>query len=347
MIGFIDSGTTNSRIFLVSEGKVISEGARKVGVRDTSITGSNKKLKEGIREAVLDAVGNIGAQVEDVSCFIASGMITSEIGLLEVPHLVAPVSKSDLASAILKVQDNEIFPFDVPVIFVRGIKNQIYGQNNRLDELPLIDFMRGEETQVIGICERYQPALPTNVIVVGSHFKLIHVDAEGRIAGSMTTISGQIFEALTKGTSIAASVADEEKATVDGAANLSAEDLLDVASGVIESGGLLRALLMPRFMQVLMKTTAAQRRSFVNAAIAAEDMRALESAAACGFTLATDYFVFGNEDMCRLYDRLIEKRFGSSFKRVLCYDRKETRDITIEGTVAIIKESDAAGLLDH
>ncbi len=300
MIGFIDSGTTNSRVFLVADGKVVSQGARKVGVRDTSITGSNKKLKEGLREAVLEALGNIGARVEDVGCFVASGMITSEIGLLEVPHLVAPVSKSDLASAILKVQDKEIFPFDVPVIFVRGIKNQVHGQHNRLDELPLIDFMRGEETQVIGILERYQPALPTNVIVVGSHFKLIHVDAEGRIAGSMTTISGQMFEALTKGTSIAASVADDNAST-DGAADagsdVSAGDVLDVASGVVESGGLLRALLMPRFMQVLMKTNVAERRGFVNAAIAAEDMRALESAAACGFTLATDYFVFGNEEM--------------------------------------------------
>lgn len=336
MIGFIDSGTTNSRVFLVEDGHVVSQGIRKVGVRDTVITGNNRKLRKGLHDAVVDAVKKAGVSIKDIQFFVASGMITSEIGLLEVPHLVAPASKADLAASVIRVQDREIFPFDIPIVFVRGIKNSIYGQNNRLDELANIDFMRGEEVQVVGILEHYHPNPPLNVIVCGSHFKIIHVDNLGRIAGGLTTISGQFYEALIKETSIGKCVQDDENEVAGGWLD---DEIIEAAIEAVHNSGLLRAMLMPRFMQVLLKTNAKERRLFINAAIATEDMRVLSGAAACGFNLQTDYYIMGTEQMCHLYDQLVKKRLGGKFQRVLCYEKNKIIDITIRGAIEIVRES--------
>ena len=338
MIAFIDSGTTNSRVFIVKDGTIVSQGVRKVGVRDTAITGNKNKLRDGIRDAVLEAVESAGITVGDIKCCIASGMITSELGLVEVPHLVAPVGKSDLASSAVVVRDLDVFPFDIPVVFIRGIKNPQHGQNKRIADLPYIDFMRGEETQVVGILERYQPDLPLNVIVVGSHFKLIHVNSDGKIAGSMTTISGQFYEALVKETFIGKCIVPEDHPPSD----LASGDVTKVAFDVVGSDGLLRAMLMPRFMQVLMSTTAEQRREFINAAIAAEDIRTFAGAEECGFSLATNYYLFGNEQMSRMYDRLIAERIGSEYRRTLLCDKNDIRDVTIQGAIAIAESSCAA-----
>ena len=44
----IDCGTTNSRVYLLDDTyQVIGRGQKKVGVRDTVITGSNEILKKG------------------------------------------------------------------------------------------------------------------------------------------------------------------------------------------------------------------------------------------------------------------------------------------------------------
>ena len=49
MFTVIDCGTTNTRMFILSdEGKVTAQGSKKIGVRDTSITGSRAALKSGV-----------------------------------------------------------------------------------------------------------------------------------------------------------------------------------------------------------------------------------------------------------------------------------------------------------
>ncbi|MFW6222992.1 MAG: hypothetical protein ACOC3T_05205 [Bacteroidota bacterium] len=47
-IATIDSGTTNSRVYIVDEtGKVVSKAVEEVGVKNTAITGSRETLKNG------------------------------------------------------------------------------------------------------------------------------------------------------------------------------------------------------------------------------------------------------------------------------------------------------------
>lgn len=52
MFAVIDCGTTMTRIYIVDEDtlKIVASGRRKVGVRDTSITGCRDALRNGITE---------------------------------------------------------------------------------------------------------------------------------------------------------------------------------------------------------------------------------------------------------------------------------------------------------
>jgi len=100
----IDCGTTNSRVYIVDENSTIKgEAYKKIGVKDTAINGNNKALKEGLAETFYKALENAHVELRDIKFAISSGMITSEIGLLEIPHIWAPVKIDDLSKNLKKV----------------------------------------------------------------------------------------------------------------------------------------------------------------------------------------------------------------------------------------------------
>ena len=106
MFAVIDCGTTTTRIYIVDESQqIIASGRKKVGVRDTSITGSRNVLRSGVTELFYDVLRQNEIPDEQVEFAIASGMITSEIGLIEIPHLIAPVGLRQLAEGIVKVEE--------------------------------------------------------------------------------------------------------------------------------------------------------------------------------------------------------------------------------------------------
>lgn len=84
-------------------------------------------LRNGLCEAIEEAA-NAKIALKDISFAIASGMITSEIGLIELPHLIAPVGLEDLAVHAELVSGRQLLPLDIPILFIRGIRNN-YGKN--------------------------------------------------------------------------------------------------------------------------------------------------------------------------------------------------------------------------
>ena len=62
----IDCGTTNSRVYVLDERlRVAAKGAKKVGVRDTAITGSRRTLQEGLKELFEETVREAGLRVQE------------------------------------------------------------------------------------------------------------------------------------------------------------------------------------------------------------------------------------------------------------------------------------------
>ena len=95
----VDSGTTNSRVWLMRDREVLAKKRVPVGVRNTAIDGNNRALVEGIREAILQLTRENDSR-EEPQIVIAAGMITSNLGLHEVKHVQAPAGLLELASNI-------------------------------------------------------------------------------------------------------------------------------------------------------------------------------------------------------------------------------------------------------
>jgi len=334
MIGVVDCGTTNTRVYIVNENQeVISRAYKKVGVRDTSISGSRDLLKAGIKEAFMDALAQVNLKLEDIDFAVASGMITSEIGLMDIPHLVAPVGIDELAANVKVVHDMDVFPLDLPVVFIRGIKNN-YGDAG-VSGIRNIDFMRGEETQVVGLLDMEEIELPANVLVLSSHTKLIHINEAGQIEGSITTISGQIYEAINKETFIGSCIQSDGQDK-----EFYSQEILQTAYESVQSAGFLRTMLMPRFMQVLLDTEWYEREFFVGAAIAAEDIRILDEAKNfLNYKLDTDFVVVGHKERCKIYEGLIREKVEGSKNIRLIHDKVEVDQLAIQGALAILEKS--------
>jgi 2-dehydro-3-deoxygalactonokinase len=333
----IDCGTTNSRVYILNEdGEVLGKAVKKIGVRDTALTGNNKKLKEGLKEIFNNVLKSTNRGLTEIEFVISSGMITSEIGLLEIPHIWAPASIDDLSTSIYKVHDTLVFPIDVPIYFIRGIKNKYDPSSTQVKNVGLLDFMRGEEVQVAGLISSYHLEFPVTVIILSSHTKFISIDNKQNILGSITTISGQMYEAIVKETFIGKSIRN-----IDGFDDIDYLDyeIIDIASEWVNTGGFLRTMLMPRFLDTLLNTKWYERRLFVQAAIAKEDMRAMNQFESLGFPYETNYILIGENKRCCLYEYLLQKRLPHN-KRILKITSESDVDrLSINGSLYIARKS--------
>lgn len=199
----IDGGTTNTRIVLWDEqGRMTASCKSEVGVRITAIEGSPASLKKAVKEGIEQVCREAGITWEDVERIAASGMITSNMGLVEIPHIPAPAGIRELRAAAKTVLLPEVCP--LPITFVPGVKNSI----GRIDltNFEQMDMMRGEEVETIGMLQHLEAGRPYLLILPGSHTKFVSVDGEGRITGCLTTITGELLQVITCNTLIADAV---------------------------------------------------------------------------------------------------------------------------------------------
>ncbi|MHB8807651.1 MAG: 2-dehydro-3-deoxygalactonokinase [Anaerolineaceae bacterium] len=338
----IDCGTTNSRIYVVdSNAHMLYRASIKVGVRDTAISGSNKALKEALRTLFERALQETKLQVSDICCILSSGMISSEIGLLEVPHLWAPCNVDDLAHNLQPYVDPSVFPTSIPVYFIRGIKNAFDPNTICLHDIDSLDFMRGEETQTIGLLEDSKINLPCCIIVLSSHTKFISVDAQRTILGSVTTLSGQLYNAILKETIIGKSLQSEGMEDSD----FFDAKIVESAKSEIERSGFLRGLLLVRFLDTLLHTPVRERHLMIESLIAAEDLHALSSVEKLTGQISRNFVLIGQAQRCRVYEYLLCHMPGNSNCSVHCItDPVEIDSLSIRGALTLAKK---AGIIEN
>jgi 2-dehydro-3-deoxygalactonokinase len=265
LFAVVDMGTTNTRLTVVDgSGKAYAAAKGEFGVKDRAATGNKEILISGLNHLIEAITEGKNLSLSRIERMIGVGMITSDIGLLEVPHRIAPVAVEDLAVHVEEISMPEILLS--PIMLIPGVKNRV--ESPSLGSLGDMDFMRGEETQVFGAIELYKVKVPTTFMFLTSHTKLIDVDEAYRITRSFTTISGQIFDALRFHSFLASSLPDENPSGIHREALLRGVELgLKV--------GILRAGLMVRFMHILMHTSPEERFSFLEGIIIASDIQAI------------------------------------------------------------------------
>ena len=335
----IDCGTTNSRVYIVDEkGGVHAKATRHVGVRNTSMTGSRECLETGLRECIAEAIEKSGIDPKEFRAILSSGMITSEIGLKEIPHLMAPCDTAMLAANLTKVEDVRLTDFDIPVYFVRGIKNAMPEKvEDPFALVGTLDFMRGEEAQVAGLLAEKKLELPATLVVLSSHTKFIPIDEKGRILGSLTTTSGQVRAAILKETFVGKSVEQPEGAEDE------PEDYFDPAivgqaARWIRDGGILRAMMLPRFLDVLLDTQWYQRKHFFEALVAAEDMLSIGQLDHFDPAFRRRFVFVGVPERCRLYEYVVRQNLAEAEVRSIS-DTDEIDRMSIDGVLEIAREA--------
>ncbi len=199
----IDTGTTNTRVSLIDHNnELVSMESAEVGVKNAAINGNNQIIKETIKNCLEVLLSKNHLTYYDICCIMASGMITSNVGLVEIPHIQAPVSINKLISNIKTVSLPEVCP--IPFHFIPGIKNN--SEPVSYQNFESMDIMRGEETEAFAVIHSAPGNEPLILVLPGSHMKFIYVSKEQEILHCITTISGELISCITKNTIIADAV---------------------------------------------------------------------------------------------------------------------------------------------
>ena len=199
----IDTGTTNTRTFLWDENRNMIAGEKaEVGVRNTAIDGNNARLKKAVHDCLERLLENNNLTYNNISRVMACGMITSNVGLVEVPHVTAPAGLKELAQQAKSILLEDVCP--LPILFIPGVKNGLPDIN--MENFAVMDIMRGEEVESIAIMDHFPKDKPYLLVLPGSHTKFVSVDKEGKMTGCLTTITGELLASITNDTIIADAV---------------------------------------------------------------------------------------------------------------------------------------------
>ncbi|MDO5423042.1 MAG: 2-dehydro-3-deoxygalactonokinase [Eubacteriales bacterium] len=285
----IDTGTTNTRIYLLdARGNVCDTFRADVGVRATAEDGNPDRLTAALRTGirVLRERHSIGRA--DICRILASGMITSDMGIFEVPHLTAPAGIADFRKAAKTVLLPEIC--EVPITFLPGLKNRTAAVDwNHFEEM---DMMRGEETEAFAILEDLPFRGECLLVLPGSHTKFVSIGEGKKILGCLTTLSGELLDVVTHHTLLADSV---EKKFV------SSYEKAFVLAGyrTAKAVGLSRALFSARILGQFAEKDANRLANYLLGAILQSDVEALQKTSALPVHAQTPIFVAGKEPLKR------------------------------------------------
>lgn len=235
----VDSGTTNTRISLIIDGAIVD--TLKFGVPLSGNETRKERLSQQLKNGIADILKRNQKSAKDVLRILASGMITSEIGLIELEHINSPCGIEELAENIYETTIDEIS--EIPFAFIRGVK-YVFGNN--------IDMMRGEETEIYGISDG--PKENTLYVLPGSHSKLIYVDNNNRIAEFSTELTGEMINVIANNTILSSAVD----------LNQSAEDAEYLQKGYLASKehGINAALFKVRSLNKFFNVSSVQLLSF-------------------------------------------------------------------------------------
>lgn len=319
----IDGGTTNTRAVLLQGQRAVATARRKVGARDVARQGQASPVAEAVSKCIAEVLEETGTSLDDVEFIAASGMLTSNVGLIDLPHLPAPVSLADLASAVEIRTLPEIC--DKAIHFVRGVRL------NRDDQPGLTpgDMMRGEEAETFGLLQLLDRRDRTQLILPGSHTKLIQIDDQGRIVSLRTSMTGEMLDALARHTVLAASIPDPLPPELD-------EIFLEQGARWGKEQGLLHAAFGVRLAQVLQGRSPEQCAALLVGAVIGTDILEMQRSGA--LDVSTAVLVAGSASLRVVYARLLQTMLANTHLKVQPVDETHCQVAAAVGAASIVRQ---------
>lgn len=260
----IDSGTSTTRIRLTDGEQVIASKVQAIGAKDVAVTGSKQPLLDAIQAGMEEVLQAAHIRMDEVAARLASGMITSPSGLLEVPHIAGPVSVSKLAQGVVHQRFAGEHPLQIS--FIPGVKTGM----SPTAELGDKDMMRGEETEIAGFLRQHPEYADKNVLFMhyGSHHKCMQSD-RSIIRACRTAMTGELMMALMQHTILKDSVVPLDDL-------VPSHEWVREGLKVAEQAGFGRALFSSRVLQVLEQRSRLEATSFMLGALVSLDLMLLQ-----------------------------------------------------------------------
>ena len=148
-IVYYDSGTTNTRAYLIKDGRIAGRLERQVGARNSALMQDNAVLVRELRDMFDALLEDAHIYNEEVAHIYLSGMISSPSGLVEVEHLPVPVDWKKLRNSIVCHEEERFFQRMLEII--PGIKTVPYDAQVVPETADRVNMMRGEEIEVFGV----------------------------------------------------------------------------------------------------------------------------------------------------------------------------------------------------
>jgi 2-dehydro-3-deoxygalactonokinase len=326
----IDSGTTNTRVSVWRDEVAIAHAAQQVGVRDTAISGNRQALENGVRTTIEAALAEAKLAAADIDLVLASGMITSNMGLCEIPHVPAPASIDTLAAAMRSSLIPEVW--NQPIWFVPGVRNAV--EHIGLHNCEAMDMMRGEEVESMALVERLGIDEPTVIVLPGSHSKFVSIDGNQCITGCVTTLAGELLHVISHNTILASSLENGFATHID-------SEMLLAGARSSRQIGLGRACFSVRILDQFTVYDSNARANFLLGAVLGSDLLTLKNSSAIRMSPGTRFVISGKPILREAIGLLVQ---GDDFfsGTVTVLNDEEQTDLAGYGAIAVAR---ARGLL--
>jgi len=268
-----DWGGTNLRAWVVGEaGEILDRRDFPFGISRLQPGEAPERFRIDVRPAL--AAEGLPA--------ILCGMVGSNLGWRAVPYLDCPIDPAALGRNLCQVQDG-----DAPVWIVPGLRGL------GLTDAP--DFMRGEETQVLGW--RLGQAGPgrRTVCLPGTHSKWVVLENE-RLMGVTTFMTGELYAVLSRHSVLRSDAAADDEAAFD--AGLAAAG----------DGGALAARIFStrtRVVAAVPPAAADSSASYLSGLLIGAEIAAAPALAGLG--AAEPVILLGDPGLCRWYARALTR----------------------------------------
>lgn len=297
-IVYFDSGTTNTRIFVLIDGKVVYTDKETIGSKDSALARDPMVLVKGLKRLYDRVLAALSLCDADIDAVYLSGMVSCPSGIHEVEHIPLPAGKEEIQKRIVEFSEEVVFKRHLYI--VPGLKTIPQGVKVQPQEAVAVNNMRGEEIEILGVlycCEETFP--PAYLLLMpGSHTQ-VAVIRDGKIVDLISCVTGELFAAITKETIIGSSVVGG-KTLVPAMARLGCK--------ILKENGFNRALYTVRSMELFSDTSPDDRKSLLegilNAGIAQAVHAKLESLgkirfiAVYGSAYQTDVLKLVFEEFC-------------------------------------------------
>lgn len=265
---YFDSGTSNTRLYLLKDDLLVDTHKTAIGSKDVSIRGDNSVLLAGLKEMYDQMLWRNSLTDRDVEGVYASGMVTCPYGICEVPHMVVPVDAAKMFREIYVHYEDKYFRRQLKLI--RGVKTMAQTAEMDMKTIGCINNIRGEEIEVLGVIAEYLSITPEEdcaIFLPGSHTHICYVKNQS-ILDCLSTFTGELRHALQSATVLSGSLTTAKK---DGAL-----DNLMVLEGykALQANGIARSLYMVHASRIFNIADNDSRNSYLTGIIAGSAVEA-------------------------------------------------------------------------